>query len=1327
MSRASCASEPVENLPAPNLTQPFEQSKPKVSLSEGLWNTAYDNLEDKEKDLVSSYVRVLLQVLQGEGDGPPSAISLAVMKDPVMRQEVMRQLVRKGQERISSVYKITTKMSDAAGLVLSVRGLVDLTLQSVPQAAPAALPWAGVCIGLQILQNPGQVTKSNIEGMTYVISRMDWYCALTTLLLDKRDIAGDSNSQPTLFQLKRNIVNLYQALLLFQMKSVCSYYRNQGVRFLRDVVRLDDWESAIISIREIEATLGSDIEQYSQGHIKSYLAEARSERQSTDKASWSREAIESACRRDLRVVDPEDDMQRIEGNKDKLLDDAYQWIFETNEYTQFTSWESDKVESRQRQVLWLKGQAGTGKTMLMIGIIRHILKQSAMLSPGLSFFFCQATDIKLNNGTAILRSLIWLLLLQQPCLMSHLLQKYKDSGPRLFNDSNSFYALSAVFENMISDPQLSPIYFVVDALDECLEGRAGLLELILRTLSRQSKVKWLLSSRPEVDLLLKLKSSNAMIELDPQRIGFPVRAYIKHKLKVLGGKKGYNDEILGKVSRIVTERAEDTFLWVALAFKALGERHGEYAVGLISQLPPGLLDLYHHMMLRIEERDEVEPQDCKKLLKTIFLAFRPLRLSELSLLTDLSPSLTNSALEACGSFVTVSADIVNLIHKSAKDYLEMNYTVELDPTGKAQGHMNIVGYSLNAIASLKRNVYGLELGSRSTEIKPPDPDPLASLQYSCISWIDHLCFLDKDATQFLKAMEVQIWKFLKEAFFRWLESLSLFGRIEHGVLSIKKLVHFVHSQPDSDSWLFELLRDADRFLTINRAIIEQVPLQIYGSALTFSPTTSQIRNQYWEERMPLVEVLLGAEDHWGAYQQLLEGHTDHVSSIAYSSDGKVLASGSRDKTVRLWNPVTGALQQLIRAQDSVNAIAFSADNKILVLGLSDSTIRLWDLEAVECQQTLKGHTRKVTSIAISCGGRLLASASYDSTVRLWDMETAVCQRAMEGHTEVVNSVAFSYNGRLVASASSDKTIRLWDVSTVTFSPNGRIIASGSEDRDISIWDAATGTRMNTLREDRWIIAVVFSPNSETLASATTGDDIGLWDISTTTPKKTSLRGHRRYVEALQFSPDGKTLVSASSDSTIMLWDMKNLVLSNKQNRESPGFISALTLSPNNNVVASLNFPAGTVGAWDLSTNPPSSKTLKLQRETITALGFLADGKILQTYSKKGKAWNWDAVNNIDKLFEVDSMLENQSSNHLTSYRADPYIYPDPKAYLRTFDKCQSGHRVSEDHCWITLDGKDLLWLPVNFRPKYTKILADAGSTVPFLAAQNRVVVLKFLD
>lgn len=172
------------------------------------------------------------------------------------------------------------------------------------------------------------------------------------------------------------------------------------------------------------------------------------------------------CLADLRSTDPRDDKRRIERTKDGLLKDAYRWILH---HADFQRWRDD----RESRLLWIHGDPGKGKTMLLIGIIEE-LEQQLKQSPGdawlLSYFFCQGTDSRLNNATAVLRGLIYLLLIQKALLTSHIQEKYKHANKQLFEDVNAFDALSKIFANMLQDSNLKGTYIIIDALDECETG-----------------------------------------------------------------------------------------------------------------------------------------------------------------------------------------------------------------------------------------------------------------------------------------------------------------------------------------------------------------------------------------------------------------------------------------------------------------------------------------------------------------------------------------------------------------------------------------------------------------------------------------------------------------------------------------------------------------------------------------------------------------------------------------------------------------------------------------------------------------------------------------
>ena len=671
-------------------------------------------------------------------------------------------------------------------------------------------------MSVKILLNPAKATRSNLDGIVYVTSRMDWYCALTEHLLDGDHI--DRSLHSILPQLEVRVVALYKALLLYQMKSVCSYYRHQGLVFMRGLVSWDDWDADLKAVTDAEETLQKDSNQYSNLHSKhalSQLMESSKERRSLlgdiyktlrDFVTAQNEArlddTERRCRWELRVVDPRDDQRKIENNKDRLLGGAYDWILKTTQYRAFTRWSKDPFCPDKSRLLWIKGPAGTGKTMLMIGIIRELERRADFVTPNLSYFFFQNTDAALRNTTTALRSLIWMLLVDQPHLISHFRKKYDDAGPSLFRDGNSFFALSEIFQSMLGDSSLSPVYFVVDALDECDSTNPGLedfIGLISTSLTLTNKVKWLVSSRPEVDVPAKLKAlhadthnpaiSETLVEINAQSLKEPVNAYIDYKLTTLKLKRGYNNEILAEVSSEVRRRAGNTFLWVALVFKVLEKTYGECAFDKVKEMPPGLPQLYDHMMSRIEDVDLVDPGHCMNVLGVVLLAFRPLYVPELAALCGLSVGLSEAAIEMCGSFLTLVDGIVHLIHQSAKDYLEAKYEAKIQSNGLARGHGDIARRSIDALsAGLKRNMYNLGYGFRSDDA-PPDPDPLASLRYSCIFWADHLCSptrLSLDLQDDLTDAGL-VSRFFRERLLYWLESLSLLRELPHGASCIQKI------------------------------------------------------------------------------------------------------------------------------------------------------------------------------------------------------------------------------------------------------------------------------------------------------------------------------------------------------------------------------------------------------------------------------------------------------------------------------------------------------------------------------------------------------------
>ena len=289
----------------------------------------------------------------------------------------------------------------------------------------------------------------------------------------------------------------------------------------------------------------------------------------------------------------------------------------------------------------------------------------------------------------------------------------------------------------------------------------------------------------------------------------------------------------------------------------------------------------------------------------------------------------------------------------------------------------------------------------------------------------------------------------------------------------------------------------------------------------------------------------------------LRGHSPLalVWCVAFSPDGKRLASGNWDNTVNIWDTHAGTKLRVLKGRSTcLKSVAFSPDGKSLASGSMDHTIKLWDTAAGKELLTLKGHSDQVHSVAFSPDGKSLASGSQDRTVKIWDTAARKQRMTLKGHSGGVWSVAFSPDGRRLASAgSSDKTIRIWDldggkelftlkghsgwVYSAAFSPDGKSLASGSEDKTIKIWDLASRKELLTLKgHSGYVMSVAFSPDRKRLASGSADRTIKLWDTSTG-KEIVTLDGHSLDVWSVVFSPDGKRLASGSSDKTVKIWEI----------------------------------------------------------------------------------------------------------------------------------------------------------------------------------------------
>lgn len=286
----------------------------------------------------------------------------------------------------------------------------------------------------------------------------------------------------------------------------------------------------------------------------------------------------------------------------------------------------------------------------------------------------------------------------------------------------------------------------------------------------------------------------------------------------------------------------------------------------------------------------------------------------------------------------------------------------------------------------------------------------------------------------------------------------------------------------------------------------------------------------------------------------LTEHRDAVRSIAFSADGQLLASGSDDSTLKVWDLNTQ--QPILNKQltGEILSVAFSADNRTLASSGTDRTIKLWNLQTGELLHSLSEHAWQVNSIAFTADNQKLVGGSQDGAIGVWDLASKKLIRTLSKDASRVHTVAISPDNSLLASSSRDNTIKLWDLSTgkslpalkghsapvnsLAIDPDSAILASGSADGTIKLWNLYTGELIRTLDGHLGeVYAVAFSPDGQVIVSGGKDYTIRTWNLWTGQNTHT-FQGHTNVVHAVAFSPDGSTIASSSEDTTIKLWQFQ---------------------------------------------------------------------------------------------------------------------------------------------------------------------------------------------
>ncbi|KAG8780899.1 hypothetical protein FRC12_022473 [Ceratobasidium sp. 428] len=808
---------------------------------------------------------------------------------------------------------------------------------------------------------------------------------------------------------------------------------------------------------------------------------------------------------------------------------------------------------RSRNILWLNGTAGTGKTTVMYSLCEY-LEGSGRLSAS---FFCSRKHLSCRDVNRIVPSIAYQLA-HQSRPYRYALSRTLDKDPEAIKQSVDqqlerliFVPLQTVAHTFNADPVI-----VIDGLDQCddFEAAEYALEAILGH-APDLPVRILIASRPSSGIRGLIRRSQTkhrlplelrLHEQDQTVVQGDIRAYLAAMLNHLTPSSEALEHLLQRVGVL--------FFYAAVVVDYISDSEG--ASGGTERLSD-LLDSsssnvggqnegtdYSYMLERLlgaARSDTAEREEMKLFIGTLISAQERLSVDVIAGLLKLD------LVHVVGDVLCWLLPVLRVSRTDRRViYLDESFTKYLSSRLRIGGFLPDEGERNKRLAHAcfevirsvdpPFNICNLE----SSYVDDQDVSNLAErveeaispeLWYACHRWAGHMTLVGRsdDIVGDLEA-------FLSSRLLLWMEILNLKRCMGEGVKVLSTAQAWAQREMLSNS-LQDLMEDACQFAeSFSSSLISRSTPHIYVSQLQFWPQYNEISQRYRHRLGGVVN------------QSYAGGHTDRIESVCYSPDGAYIASGSWDDSIRIWDAHTGKPvgQPLTGHTSYVDSVAYSPDGAYIASGSVDNTIRIWDARTGKpVGQPMTGHTYRVRSVAYSPDGAYIASGSDDKTIRIWDARTGkpVCQ-PLTDHTDRVRSVVYSPHGAYIASGSDDKTIRIWDARTgkpvgqpltahtsdicsVAYSPDGAYVASGSWDHTIRIWDARTGKSGGRplTGHTRAVNSVAYSSDGTYIASGSEDKTIRIWDARTGKPVGQPLTGHTNWVQSVAYSPDGAYIVS----------------------------------------------------------------------------------------------------------------------------------------------------------------------------------------------------------
>ncbi|KFY82137.1 hypothetical protein V500_10793 [Pseudogymnoascus sp. VKM F-4518 (FW-2643)] len=1128
---------------------------------------------------------------------PEARLSFSIGDEEIVVREVVRKTI-----------SVVTAFKDIIGSAIS--------------AEPCAgLAWAGIMSILPLVVNSLQQDDNAEYGLKNIIFLLVRYQRLQEeVLAPEFQRSSLSEGACRVFsEIRAKLVSLYAQIYVYEIRFVLQYSRGRAHRASRNAVAADDWKSMWADIKSTSQMIDQGVRE----HVGARTLEA------VNDIIARVDNIENLQQATLKSVEAGNQTQLILSLPCAVnaIFDSAEVIGKEAPCLRGTRCDvlnriQDWAESPTGEVIfWLHGMAGTGKTSVALTVAtalntRQPLTEGRQAPPsvflGASFFFKQG-DTTRNGTKAFFPTLARRLAQGFPDIgtqIAHAVGKNLEIGtkaPQQQLDGLIFKPLSVIDKQTFIAVRLMVI---VDALDECIEQKeVDDLVGMLRALEdlHQVQLRVLITSRRDDHILRSFEK--LPIEMYSPSLLDKVRSAVKednevddntkyliHTLTKIAAERGVPASWIDEDGiASLSKKADGLFIYAATMCRFLDcedfddeearEDRLEQILGdeIETDAPQQKVDELYLKVLsfphlsKLTRKSQMKFHDkTKRILGFITAFFEPVSVSSLGAFLSVDKEELNKTLRKFHSVLDVPQDEhapLGLVHLSFRDFLLSKERSSKLPFGveEISMHQAVFEACLSLMSQeLHQDMCDLVLpGHLASDVPQSQLERSIPryLQYACRYWVDHLAKLSDD-----QRMEVgladgkAVHLFLGEKLLFWLEAMSLIRDTSAAILILNKLSTIVDSI--ENPILSGLVYDARRFVLSNKLAIEQAPLQLYSSALIFSPSKSKVRSQFRHLIPSWITQVPEPNEDWTSELYALEENHGGIMSLSFSPLDDLLASGSLGGETKVRDYVTGTELYKFQEPNTVLCVAFSPDGKTVASGLQGGVLRIREF-AKGKSIDLIGHTGSVYSIAFSPkSSSTLASISGDQTLRIWNIkkeraahiidislyyasEVGSWLQEVELHPRVI---AFSPRGDFVAVGSNvgrSGSVTLWGVEkgelrttfeghksfvpAVAISTDSETVVTGSNDGTVKVWNAETGETRHETRYSGRIQSILFClPNGEhviiglysgvvEIRNADTWDLVGNFDST-------------RRVD-LSLSRDGQFLAEAGTDLTVRLHDV----------------------------------------------------------------------------------------------------------------------------------------------------------------------------------------------